>query len=335
MSNPPRFALMRLSISRLVFATLTGMLAGAGGLSAVHAADPIPPLGAPAPVPTYEAEVLLRFAVPEADQGVAVDARHFYAVDNRTIAKYDKQSGRRVALWQGAADGPIIHLDSAMVWRGRLYCAHSNYPGVPMLSSIEIFDAATLEHVASHSFGIAWGSATWVDRHDEAWWVGFANYGDEGGTPGHGPQWTTLVRFDDDWRPTGAWTNPPEIVARFATPDRPGRSNSGGSWGSDGLLYITGHDRQELYGVRLPQQGSVLEFVKMIRIAPHGQGIAWDRTMSNILYGIERHADPAQVIVSYVPASALGAPQQPVRQRLQNLHQTIWLNHLPSIDQLP
>ena len=45
-----------------------------------------------------------------------------------------------------------------------------------MTSSVEIWDAATMQHVGSHSFGIMWGSNTWIDRHDGAWWVTFANY---------------------------------------------------------------------------------------------------------------------------------------------------------------
>ena len=33
------------------------------------------------------------FDIPEARQGVGVDARHFYAVDDYAIAKYDKKTG--------------------------------------------------------------------------------------------------------------------------------------------------------------------------------------------------------------------------------------------------
>ena len=32
------------------------------------------------------------FNIPEANQGVGVDAMHFYAIDNQTIAKYDKKT---------------------------------------------------------------------------------------------------------------------------------------------------------------------------------------------------------------------------------------------------
>ena len=68
------------------------------------------------------------FAIPEANQGVGVDDRYFYAVNNRVIAKYDKRTGKLAGKWEGPKEGPIKHLDSAMLMDGKLYAAHSNYP---------------------------------------------------------------------------------------------------------------------------------------------------------------------------------------------------------------
>jgi hypothetical protein len=160
-----------------------------------------------------------------------------------------------------------------------------------MVSSIEVWDASTMEHVASHSFGIFGGSATWVDRHDEAWWVAFANYEGRGGQPGRGPAWTNVVRFDDEWRVAGGYVFPPDVVARFAD-----RSNSGGAWGPDGRLYITGHDEPEIYVLELPQAGSVFELVETIPVTAEGQGIAWDPADPSTLYTILRST--SQVVVS-------------------------------------
>ncbi|NIR39319.1 MAG: hypothetical protein GWO22_26155, partial [Actinobacteria bacterium] len=53
-----------------------------------------------------------------------------------------------------------------MVLDGKIYCAHSNYRYFPMTSSIEVWDADTLEHIGSHSIGIRLGSLTWLDKHD-------------------------------------------------------------------------------------------------------------------------------------------------------------------------
>jgi hypothetical protein len=38
-------------------------------------------------------ELVKTWNVPEANQGVGVDHDFFYAIDNRTIAKYDKETG--------------------------------------------------------------------------------------------------------------------------------------------------------------------------------------------------------------------------------------------------
>lgn len=226
------------------------------------------------------------FAVKEANQGVGVDAEHFYAVDNQVIAKYDKKTGKLVKKWQGDKKGPVLHLDSAMLMDGRIYAAHSNWPDWPMTSSLEIFDAATMEHVGSHSFGIQYGSLTWADWHDGHWWMTFANYDrpiGPGKTPyGHKAN-TLMVKFTKDLRPVQSWTLPKALLDRFED-----MSNSGGSWGPDGYLYLTGHDPAELYRVRLPKAGSVLEVVDIIPMNIRGQGIAWDRSQPGVIYGIIR-----------------------------------------------
>lgn len=234
-----------------------------------------------------------RISAPEAHQAVAVDADHVYAITNQAIGKYDKATGARVDRWSGADDGPIIHLNSGIVMGDTLFSAHSNYPGVPMTSSIEMWDVTTMEHVGSHSFGIYQGSATWVDRHEGDWWVAFAHYGSQtngegpsGGVPGKGPTWTTLVRFGPDWQRRAAWTFPAAVIDRM----RP-YSTSGGAWGPDGRLYVTGHDRPEVYVLALPEAGSTLQLEAVLPFPGAGQGIAWDPSDPDVLYGIRRDAD--------------------------------------------
>jgi hypothetical protein len=109
---------------------------------------------------TRRYEEVRRVPAPEANQGVAADSRYLYAIDNSAIAQYDKHSGKRLAEWRCERGKPLIHLDGGVIRDGVLWCAHSNYPGVPMTSSIETWDAATLRHTGSHSFGIFAGSAT-------------------------------------------------------------------------------------------------------------------------------------------------------------------------------
>ena len=244
--------------------------------------------------PTRGLQELRRFKAAEARQAVAVDAHHFYAIDNREIGKYDKRTGERVGGYEDPEDGGIRHLNSGIVFDGRLYCANSNYPGVPMLSSIEIFDTETLAHVESHSFGMLPGSATWIDRRDGVWWVGFGNYEGRGGIPGRGTAWTEIALYDEKWRRVGGYGFPAEAIERFGT-----RSNSGTTFGPDGLLYATGHDEAELYVLRIPRAGAALEFVEVLFVTAEGQGIAWDPSDPRVLYTILRST--REVVVSRLP----------------------------------
>jgi hypothetical protein len=241
--------------------------------------------------------------IPEANQGIAVDAEHYYAIDNQAIAKYRKGTGDLVAKWEGPEEGPILHLDNGVVVDGRLYAAHSNYPEDPMTSSVEVWDVATMEHVDSHSFGIQLGSFTWLDRRDDGeWWGTFANYNRVfGKSPfAYGNKYrTTVVRFGEDWRVAEAFVLPDELVDRFED-----MSNSGGSWGPDGLLYLTGHNLGEAYAMLPPEAGSVMRWVDTVTLDVRGQGIAWDRSAQEpTLYGIVRGKgdEGNQVTVQRVP----------------------------------
>lgn len=215
-----------------------------------------------------------------------MDADHFYAVGNRTIAKYGKTSGKRVAVFERLRGASIKHLDSAVVVGGKLYAAHSNYPEWPVKNSVEVFDAATMQHVATHSFGIDRGYFTWLDYHDGSWWGAFANYNRvlDGSRTVHGNKHDTrVVRFRGDWRIAEAWSLPDDVLKKFGD-----MSNSGGSWGPDRRLYLTGHDSAEAYVMELPETGSVLKWAATVRLKNTGQGIAWDRSTPDVLYGITR-----------------------------------------------
>jgi hypothetical protein len=240
-------------------------------------------------------EAVRRYPAEEARQAVAVDALHFFAIDDRRIGKYAKRTGLRVAAWAERAGGPIVHLNSGVVQGGRLHCAHSNYPGVPMRSSIEVFDAQTLAHVASQALPGLPGSATWIDRRGGLAFVGAANYAGRGGEPGRGPEHSVVVRFDAGWRQLASHAFPHAVVERFGT-----RSNSGGAFGPDGLLYATGHDAAELYVLRVPAPGEALELVEILPAPAEGQGIAWDPAEPGLLWTIRR--DAREIVASRLRA---------------------------------
>ena len=238
--------------------------------------------------------VVRRYPAPEARQAVAVDDDHFYAITSAAIGKYEKRTGERVASWAEAPGGRIAHLNSGIVLNGQLFCATSNFPQTPMSSSIEVFDTASLTHARTIALPDGFGSATWIDRRADAWWVAFAHYAGKGGVPGIGPEATVLVRFDEAWEPQEVWTFPADVVSRWD-----GMSSSGGVWAPDGLLYTTGHHTPELYVLELPADGSELVLRGILAVESEGQGIAID-PKEQLLYSIQRRT--GEVLVSRLPA---------------------------------
>lgn len=249
------------------------------------------------------------FNAEHANQGVAVDDSYFYAIDNTVITKHEKKSGHEVARyeWSGTGKNPLIHLDGGVVLDGKLYAAHSNYAEWPMTSSLEVWDVRTMKHVATHSFGIQWGSLTWLDYHEGYWYAMFANYDAEKAHPdplnpggfeltprvavlepyGY-KRATSLVKYTRDFQVVESWVLPDELLKAERTGDM---SISGGSWGPDGSLWITGHDNPEIHKIAFPEIGSKLVLLKSYPLNIRGQGIAWDHSQCGFVYGIIRATD--------------------------------------------
>lgn len=246
--------------------------------------DPIVPDYVVPPVQRLAARTLRAYDVPEADQGVAADARFFYAVDNTVLAKYVIASGQLVDRWIGPRNGLIRHLNSCLADAGRLWCANSNYSLTPMGSSMEIFDAASLDHVDTHSLGLRdEGSLTWTDRARDGWIAGFTHYDGNGGVGFKNHTFSNVVAFDAAWRRTGGWLFPATVVQRLA----PGGA-SGGAIGPDGWLYLLGHDRPELYVVAQPSMGPTLIHLATIDLEAEGQAFSWAQDGTRSIFTIDR-----------------------------------------------
>lgn len=278
-------------------AALSGVL-GMGGpwRDALPAASP-PALAPELTRHGLRASEIARWHVPEANQAAMADAAHFYGIGNHALVRHRKDTGERVAEWFGARGGPIVHFNSGFVDGERLVLAHSNFPQLPMASSLEIHDARTLQPLESHSLGVRPGSLTWAVRRGGSWWACFAYYNDSGTPPGFDQRSTYFGEFDDAWQMRRSWLFPPQVIATWGD-----SSCSGGDWGDDGLLYVTGHDAAELYALRLPRQGVTLEYVTTIEVPFEGQGWAWDRSVAGerVIYGISRAH--RQVIAARIPA---------------------------------
>ncbi|MEM7478002.1 MAG: glycerophosphodiester phosphodiesterase family protein [Planctomycetota bacterium] len=217
---------------------------------------------------------------PEAFQAAAADEEFVYAISSKQVAKYDRGTGKRIALSSGEAQ----HLNSGFLWQDQLLLAHSNYPKTPEKSEIKSLDLESMDLSTFHDFGNYGGSLVWVVRNKEDWWCNFAKYGEKNFQ-------TFLVRFDQDWKETGRWTYPKTVIRELG-----GYSLSGGLWAGNELL-ATGHDKPKLYRLRLPKAGRVLEFVGRDEVPFSGQGFAIDGATGGLV-GIHR-AQQKVIFVSH------------------------------------
>ena len=141
---------------------------------------------------------------PEAHQAAAAEGRFVYAITSRGVAKYERQSGKRVATSEGAAK----HLNSGFFWKGKLLCAHSNYPLKPERSEIKALDTDSMKLTTFKDFGSAGGSLTWVLHKDGFWWCNFALYGADNHK-------TFLVKYNEKWREMARWTYPKKVISQL------------------------------------------------------------------------------------------------------------------------
>lgn len=280
----------------------------ATGVSALVLISMIPGLAQQLDVPDFvalnvaqlKAEEIARYDAPEAVQGAAADSDHFYAIVNTVIGKYEKASGKLLGRWVGSRGGPIQHINSCYAREAELLCANSNFPDVPMASSIEIFDTKTMQHSRTYSFGmLEEGSLTWFDRLGSGWIAGFAQYDGRGGLEYKDHRFSTIARYDNNWRRMGGWMIPQAVIERMKP-----MAASGGGIGPDGLLYLMGHDRPEMYVLAAPKMGPALVHIATIEIDAQGQAFAWDKSVSaRVVYAISRPS--RQVRAFQLPAVEL------------------------------
>ncbi|MGC4006444.1 MAG: endonuclease/exonuclease/phosphatase family protein [Pirellulales bacterium] len=251
---------MNLISRRLVFAILPGLLALASGSFAV-ARDSV----------LREWKTTGELPAVEATQAAAADWDHYYAVANAKVGKYDRATGKRVALSDGE---PCKHLNSAILHGGVFYLAHSNYPVTPENSRIMALDPQAMRLSTFHDFGASEGSLTWCLPRGGAWYCFFAYYGAKNGD-GY------LARFDADWKETARWGLPATLVPKLGQ-----ASLSCGVFDGDELL-CTGHDDPVLFRLRMPRAGKTLDYVGDEPVAFTGQGFARDPRTGGLI-GIDR-----------------------------------------------
>jgi hypothetical protein len=231
-------------------------------------------------------------------QGVAVDTKFFYAINNTKVVKCKKETGEIVATWlankKEKAYAHFKHLNSATVVDGKLYGAHSRYGSDPGDCSVEIWDVSAnkLKHLKTIRLPRKYGSLTWIDQHsDGSWWMCYAVYGKNKNKA------TRLVKYkyqDHKFTELESWSFPEEVVNHWGS-----FSCSGGSWGPDGLLYTTGHDEALVHVLKIDKENS-LSYVRSEKVLGlSGQAIAWDRfSKQPTLWGIVRNKHISSSLIS-------------------------------------
>ena len=225
-----------------------------------------------------------------ASQGVAVGRNYFYAISNMSVQMCDKTTGKVVQRWKADTSKKEFthfkHLNSGTVVDDKLYCAHSRYAVDPNDCSVEIWDLSGKEmrHQKSIKMPRNLGSLTWIDKDKNGdWWMCYAVYG-----KGKNQQ-TQLVKYayiDGEFLPKEKYFFPDRVVGYWGR-----MSCSGGSWGADGNLYITGHDHASVYVLQVVEGAEKLRFIREVKgLAIKGQAIAWDRfSPQPALWGIVRN----------------------------------------------
>ena len=229
--------------------------------------------------PKKDFHIVKHYDAYYATQGVAVDKHHFYAIEKNHITKFTI-AGDSITTWHEPNKDKIRHINSAFVKGHRLYCTHSNYPLVPMASSVEIFDTRTMQHVESISLGIDIGSCVWFTPGKGCWYAFFAHYSGNGKEPGKDVSWSQLVKYDKKWRRLQAWILPKQLIEELHP-----NSVAGGVLVDDPFCCM-GHDNEKCYLVKLPKYGMQLEWVGTINVPIPGQAIDIDK-QGNI-WGINR-----------------------------------------------
>jgi hypothetical protein len=210
-------------------------------------------------------------SAPEARQAAVATKEYFFAIDNRHVGKYDRQSGSKIESMEGEG---TKHLNSGYLYEDRLLLAHSNYPAAIDTSDIRILDPETMEMEVFKDFGRSEGSLTWVLEKEGYWYCLFAYYREEN-------EKTYLAKFDSNWEEVDRWGFPGEVLDKIGH-----MSISGGVFWESGFL-VTSHDDRELHYVKIPENGNTLQYISTFPAPFWGQGIAVDPVTGNLI-GIDR-----------------------------------------------
>ncbi len=217
-----------------------------------------------------ELQEINRYSVDHADQGVAVDYQYVYPISNQQVSKYDKLTGKKIDQWIGNVE----HLNGGIIKNNKLFLTENTS------NQIIILDPNTMKTFGKINISIN-GSLNWIDYYQNTWWGINAHYRKN-------LDQTRLINFDQNWKSVQEWKLPNTVLERLKP-----FSISGGAFGPQGYLYLTGHDKKEIYVLGVPTEGNELQLIKILETTFPGQGISWD---GNNLWSTNRNLK--KIIVS-------------------------------------
>lgn len=208
--------------------------------------------------------------IEEAYQGIAVNERYFYAINNNSIGKYNLANGKRVTKSKLVLGDNLSDLNGGRIKGDKLICTHTPKDGP---NSLEIFNSKTLEHEKSIMIPVR-GSLIWTAILNKKLYGFIAFNGNEIND-------SRLVEFGEDYDIINMWELP------YSVTDELKPFTVAGGTIYDGKVYISGNNKSEIYELEIPDDvnSSYLKHIDTISVDSTGRGFD---IMDGVIYCIKR-----------------------------------------------
>lgn len=227
--------------------------------------------------------------IPDAHKGIAAGRDFFYVINTNSISKHSTKTGELIKRVDFSNHPRIKNMNGAVVVRNNLYVTNSPATVKHRQNTIEVFnrDLVYLYHI--NVTGNT-GALTWIDYHNGKWWGCFAHYDDmvrytvlvEFYHPNPDLEYEDTIHSKDlvNWHVKDRWFFPHKVNEHFLP-----YSCTGGSFGPDGKLYVTGH-RNEIYVLDFHPKAEImgLDYIKETDI---NVSVSIDKERG-ILFGINK-----------------------------------------------
>lgn len=201
-------------------------------------------------------------------QGVATSAKYIFIIYNNLIEKYDKCTFELLDKIVPNAQ----HLNHGVIKDKVLYCIDNPLNGANV---IHMFNIDTMHYqgpvdMVDYSYN---GVLSSIDFYYSKWWCLYTFYEDL-------IYKTHLVVFDENWDVLRSWSFPIKIFDMIKP-----YNLSNIAWNRN-VLYCTAHRTSDIYMFKVFTTTDKVTYIGKMASNIDGQGIAWDKSDYNILYGL-------------------------------------------------